>query len=53
MGLKMSKYKYIVWVGSCDDYYATYKKAKEHYDEWIEQGHDDVHLLKLKETENE
>ena len=26
----MSNYKYIVWVGGCDDYYTTYEKAKEH-----------------------
>jgi len=43
----MSKYKYIVWVGDCDDYYTTYERAKEHYDEWIEQGYDDVHLEKV------
>jgi hypothetical protein len=24
-------------------------KAKEHYDEWIEQGYDGVHLLKIGE----
>jgi len=43
----MNKYKYIVWVGGCDDHYPTYKKAKEHYDKWIEQGYDDVHLEKV------
>jgi hypothetical protein len=30
-----------------------YERAKEHYNEWIEQGYDDVHLLKLKENEDE
>ena len=47
----MPKYKYVVWVGGCDDYYTSYKKAKEDYDKWIEQGYDDVHLLKLKQLE--
>jgi hypothetical protein len=42
------QYKY-VWVGGCDDYYTTYERAKEHYDEWIEQGYDGVHLLKIGE----
>ena len=37
-------WKYVVWVGGCDDYYTTYERAKEHYDEWIEQGYDDVRL---------
>ena len=46
----MSKgWRYVVYVGGCDDYYVDYSKAKEHYDEWIEQGYDDVHLMKLKE----
>ena len=45
----MNEYKYVVWVGGCDDYYTTYERAKEHYDEWIEQGYDDVHLLKIGE----
>ena len=47
------KWRYVVWVGNCDDYYTSYKRAKEHYDKWIEQGYDDVHLLKLKENEDE
>ena len=37
-------WKYIVWVGGVDDYYTTYERAKEHYDEWIEQGYDEVIL---------
>jgi len=48
-----SNYKYVVWVGGCDDYYTTYENAKEHYDEWIEQGYDDVHLLKLEDSNND
>ena len=27
-----------------DDYYTTYEKAKEHYDEWVELGYDDVFI---------
>ena len=42
--------KYIVWVGGVDDYYTTYEKAKEHYDEWIEKGYDDVILEKIEEN---
>jgi hypothetical protein len=44
----MNEYKYVVWVGGCDDYYTTYERAKEHYDEWIEQGYDGVHLFTRK-----
>ena len=47
-----NKSRYVVWVGGCDDYYTEYERAKEHYDKWIEQGYDDVHLLKLKENED-
>ena len=43
-----NNYKYVVWVGGCDDYYISYDRAKEHYDEWIDQGYDDVHLIELK-----
>ena len=35
-------WKYIVWIGGVDDYYTTYKRAKEHYDKWIEKGYDVV-----------
>ena len=38
------QWQYIVWVGGVDDYYTTYAKAKEHYDEWVAQGYDDVVL---------
>jgi hypothetical protein len=41
---EQSQWLYIVWVGGVDDYYATYAQAKEHYDEWIEKGYDDVVL---------
>ena len=35
-------WKYIVWIGGVDDYYTTYAKAKEHYDEWTEKGYEVV-----------
>lgn len=41
------KYKYIVWVGGYDDYYVTYERAKEHYDEWIDKGYDDVQIEEI------
>ena len=40
--LKMAEYKYIVWVGGCDDYYVNYNDAKRDADEWIAKGYDDV-----------
>jgi hypothetical protein len=41
------EWKYVVWVGGCDDYYTDYARAKEHYDEWVEKGYDDVILQKI------
>ena len=41
-------WRYIVWVGGCDDYFTTYKKAKEHYDNWIDAGYDDVKINFIK-----
>lgn len=38
------KWNYIVWVGATPDYYVNYKDAKRAYDEWIDEGYDDVHL---------
>jgi len=46
-----NKFKYVVWVGGCDDYYASYDRAKEQYNEWIDQGYDDVVLMKLKKED--
>ena len=47
----MSEYeqgwRYIVWVGGCDDYYKNHKDAKQAYDGWIAQGYDQVVLEKL------
>tara|TARA_R100001440_G_scaffold65049_1_gene85789 strand:- start:262 stop:408 length:147 start_codon:yes stop_codon:yes gene_type:complete len=45
----MNKWKYVVWVGACDDYYISYERAKEHYDEWIAQGYTDVVLEEIKD----
>tara|TARA_R100000781_G_C4038180_1_gene113033 strand:- start:189 stop:386 length:198 start_codon:yes stop_codon:yes gene_type:complete len=42
-------WKYIVWVGGVDDYYTTYEKAKEHYDEWIAKGYTDVVIERIEE----
>ena len=42
-----SKWKYIVWVGGVDDYYTDYERAKEHYDEWIAKGYDDVTIQEI------
>jgi hypothetical protein len=43
----VSDYKYVVWVGGCDDYYTTYERAKKHYDEWINKGYDDVYIQEI------
>ena len=37
-----NKYKYIVWVGGCDDYYSNYIDANREADEWKAKGYDDV-----------
>ncbi len=42
-----NNFKFVVWVGGCDDYYVSYDRAKEHYDDWIDQGYDDVHLIRI------
>jgi hypothetical protein len=42
-----TKYKYIVWVGGVDDYYTSYDEALEHYDEWIEQGYEEVQIEEI------
>ena len=47
----MEPWKYIVWVGGVDDWYTTYERAKEHYDEWINQGYDQVVIETVKECE--
>ena len=44
-------WKYIVWVGGVDDYYATYERAKEHHDEWVGQGYDDVTIENIEEKD--
>ena len=37
-----NKYKFIVWVGGCDDYYSNYKDAKRDANEWKAKGYNDV-----------
>tara|TARA_R100001369_G_C3290695_1_gene163847 strand:- start:462 stop:677 length:216 start_codon:yes stop_codon:yes gene_type:complete len=46
--METHNFRYVVWIGAVDDYYTTYKRAKEHYDEWIEQKYEDVVMLDLK-----
>jgi hypothetical protein len=41
------KYKYIVWVGGCDDHYVYYEDAKRDYDHWISNGYNDVFIEKI------
>lgn len=41
-------YKYIVWVGGCDDYYTNYNDAKRDADEWKAKGYDDVIIEEIK-----
>jgi|TARA_B100000073_G_scaffold231824_1_gene193663 hypothetical protein len=43
---EIDKWKYVVWVGSTPDYYTNFKDAKRAYDEWVDEGYDDVQLLK-------
>jgi hypothetical protein len=43
-----NKFKYIVWVGGCDDYYSNYLDAKKDADEWKSKGYDDV-IIELVE----
>ena len=44
---KAVNWKYIVWVGGVDDYYKKYSDAKRDYDEWINQGYDQVKLERI------
>ena len=41
-------WRWIVWVGGVDDYYKDYSRAKQHADEWIAKGHDDVIIEEIK-----
>jgi len=40
-------WRYIVWVGGVDDYYTNYSRAKQHAEEWIAKGYDDVMIEKI------
>ncbi len=44
-------WRYIVWVGGCDDYYKTHKDAKHAYDGWIAQGYKDVQIERIEKYE--
>ena len=44
-------WRYIVWVGGCDDYYKRYKDAKDAYDGWVAQGYDDVQIERIEKYE--
>ena len=48
--ITMEEYKYIVWVGGCDDYYKNYNDAKRDADEWRAKGYDDVILEEIQES---
>ncbi len=45
--MQLIKYKYIVWVGDCSDYYVYYKDALAAYKDWLSQDYDDVVLEKI------
>mgnify|MGYP003126847465 CR=1 FL=1 len=40
-------WRYIVWVGSVDDYYVNYKDARRDADEWKDKGYDNVLIEEL------
>jgi hypothetical protein len=42
----MTKVRYVVWVERDDYYFNTYEEAKEHYEEYLDKGYDDVELIK-------
>jgi hypothetical protein len=42
--MSKNKYNWIVWVGDTPDYYVDYKDAERDYDEWIDDGYDDVKI---------
>jgi hypothetical protein len=44
-----TEWKYAVWVGGVEDLYMDYKTAKEHHDEWLAKGYDDVQLEVLND----
>ena len=40
-------WRYIVWIGGCDDYFTTYKDAKLEYDIWKNKGYEELGIEKL------
>lgn len=45
--MSKNKYNYIVWIGGVDNYYIYYDDAKKDYDNWINQGYNDVIIEKI------
>ena len=46
---KHKPWKWIVWVGGTGDYYVDYSTAKDHHDEWIDKGYDQVQIEEIKD----
>lgn len=44
---KKTNYKYVLWVGACDDYYNNLQRALTHLQEWIDQGYNELALIDL------
>jgi len=47
--MKMKEYNYVVWVGGTEiGQYATEDEANEVYDDWIEEGYQDVQIDEIE-----
>jgi len=42
------KHKYIVWIGSVDEYFTNYIDAKKCHDYWKQKKYDDVVIQKIE-----
>lgn len=40
-------WRYVVWIGGCDDYFTNYEDAKLEYDIWKNEGYDEIGIEKL------
>jgi len=40
-------FKYVLWVGGCDDYYNNLERALEHLQDWLNKGYDQLCLIDL------
>lgn len=47
------KYRYIVWIGSVDEYFTNYADAKKCYYYWKQKKYDDVVIEKIEERDQE